>query len=55
MRILKKSKKINQKEAQQIKFTTNKNQLDDLDFLKNLQAEKLRLRRLLFSYPKIEA
>lgn len=47
--------KINQKEAEQIKFTKNKNQLDDLDFLKNLQAEKLRLRRLLFSCPKIEA
>ena len=44
---------INQKEKERRKFT--KNLLDDLEFFKNLQSERLCLRKLLFSCPEIEA
>jgi hypothetical protein len=44
---------INQKASQRRKFTKNKNLLDDPNFFENLQAEKLRLRRLLISCPRI--
>ncbi|MDR3317601.1 MAG: DNA primase [Puniceicoccales bacterium] len=40
--------------TQQIRFTENKNSLDDTNFFKNLQEEKLRLRHSLLSCPKIE-
>ncbi|MDE6576505.1 MAG: DNA primase [Opitutales bacterium] len=42
---------INQKETQRRRFT--KNSLDDLDFFKTLQSEKLRLRHMRSSCPKI--
>jgi DNA primase len=47
--------KINQKASQQRKFTKSKNLLDDPNFFENLQAEKLRLRQLLISCPRIGA
>lgn len=46
-----KLQEINQKEAQQRRFTGNS--LDDTDFFQILQGEKLRLRRMRSSYPKI--
>ncbi|MDR2200852.1 MAG: DNA primase [Puniceicoccales bacterium] len=45
--------KINQKASEQRKFTKNKNLLDDPTFFEKLQAEKLRLRQLLISCPRI--
>ncbi|MDR1303061.1 MAG: DNA primase [Puniceicoccales bacterium] len=45
---------IDQKISQQRKFTKDKNLLDDVNFFENLQAEKLHLRQLLISCPKIE-
>ncbi|MDR1435083.1 MAG: DNA primase [Puniceicoccales bacterium] len=46
---------INKKASQQRKFTRDKNSLDNFDFFKNLQDEKIRLRQLLASCPKVEA
>jgi DNA primase len=46
--------RIDQKLSQKIKFTKDKNLLDDASFFKNLQSEKLRLRQLLISCPRID-
>jgi hypothetical protein len=46
---------INKKASQQRKFTRDKNSLDNSDFFKNLQDEKIRLRQLLASCPRVEA
>jgi hypothetical protein len=46
--------KVNQKAAQQRKFTGDKKLLDDVHFFESLQEEKLRLRQLLASCPRLE-
>ncbi|MDR2807290.1 MAG: DNA primase [Puniceicoccales bacterium] len=49
-----KLKNVNLEASQKIKFTENENLLDDIDFFRKLQDEKLRLRQLLISCPKIK-
>jgi DNA primase len=46
---------INQRELVRRKSIKNENSLDDVNFFQSLQNERMRLRRLLFSCPKIEA